>query len=128
MKLIGKNLSYSRIDLLYLSDPVYNRILELGFGKAIEDILECLQLNKAKEKLTQQNLLLSATLNEKVNRLAQISLDDPIMIGLHDDKIADHLSDDNEGVSKHLSDDYNLPEGLTQRYVKGKAFQCLRLF
>ena len=85
-------------------------------------------MNKAKEKLTQQNLLLSATLNEKVNQLAQISLDDPIMIGLHDDKIADHHSDDNEVVSKHLSDDYNLPEGLTQRYVKGKAFQCLRLF
>ena len=39
-----------------------------------------------------QNLLLSATLNEKINHLAKLSLKNPIMIGLDDKKIQSVLS------------------------------------
>ncbi|KAG8066924.1 hypothetical protein GUJ93_ZPchr0005g15594 [Zizania palustris] len=120
-------------------------ILELGFGKALEDILELLgsrndasEQNKNKmESMQRQNLLLSATLNEKVNRLAKISLKNPVMIGLEEqNKTSDSssargknhtslLSDDEEKIlEKHSTkvdqtvDDFKLPAQLVQRYVK----------
>lgn len=116
-------------------------ILELGFGKALEDILEHLgsrndasNQNKNKmEPMKRQNLLLSATLNEKVNRLAKISLKNPVMIGLDEQNSNAHgknhtslLSDDEEEIQeKHnvtveqAVDDFKLPAQLVQRYVKG---------
>ncbi|KAK3135516.1 hypothetical protein QOZ80_5BG0419890 [Eleusine coracana subsp. coracana] len=118
-------------------------ILELGFGKALEDILEHLgsrsgvpDQNKNKMgNMQRQNLLLSATLNEKVNRLAKISLKNPVMIGLDDQKKQSNmlgknhtslLSDDEEDeilekkndFVEHEHDDYKLPAQLVQRYVK----------
>jgi len=121
-------------------------ILELGFGKAVEDILEhlgsrngALDQNKNKgEHIRRQNLLLSATLNEKVNRLAKISLKNPVMIGLDDQKKPSGksntlgnshtslLSDDDEDgilekqndILEHAVDDFKLPAQLVQRYVK----------
>ncbi|XP_034588657.1 DEAD-box ATP-dependent RNA helicase 17 isoform X2 [Setaria viridis] len=123
-------------------------ILELGFGKAVEDILENLgsrngapDQNKNKgEHIRRQNLLLSATLNEKVNRLAKISLKNPVMIGLDDQKKPSGktnrlgnshtslLSDDDEDrilekrndILEHADavDDFKLPAQLVQRYVK----------
>ncbi|TVU19467.1 hypothetical protein EJB05_35617, partial [Eragrostis curvula] len=118
-------------------------ILELGFGKALEDILEHLgsrsgapDQNKNKiGHVQRQNLLLSATLNEKVNRLAKISLKNPVMIGLDDQKKQSSalgknhtslLSDDEEDeilekrndIMEHEHDDYKLPAQLVQRYVK----------
>ncbi|KAG8066929.1 hypothetical protein GUJ93_ZPchr0005g15594 [Zizania palustris] len=123
-------------------------ILELGFGKALEDILELLgsrndasEQNKNKmESMQRQNLLLSATLNEKVNRLAKISLKNPVMIGLEEqNKTSDSssargknhtslLSDDEEKIlEKHSTkvdqtvDDFKLPAQLVQRYVKGSS-------
>ncbi|CAL4893673.1 unnamed protein product [Urochloa decumbens] len=121
-------------------------ILELGFGKAVEDILEHLgsrngapDQNKNKgEHIQRQNLLLSATLNEKVNRLAKISLKNPVMIGLDDQKKPSGksnklgnshtslLSDDEDDgilekqndILEHAVDDFKLPAQLVQRYVK----------
>ncbi|CAL4908310.1 unnamed protein product [Urochloa decumbens] len=121
-------------------------ILELGFGKAVEDILEHLgsrngapDQNKNKgEHIRRQNLLLSATLNEKVNRLAKISLKNPVMIGLDDQKKPSGksnklgnshtslLSDDEDDgilenqndILEHAVDDFKLPAQLVQRYVK----------
>ncbi|KAL6620281.1 hypothetical protein ACP70R_035420 [Stipagrostis hirtigluma subsp. patula] len=115
-------------------------ILELGFGKAVEDILgllgsrnDALDQNKNKVgPMQRQNLLLSATLNEKVNRLAKISLKNPVMIGLEDQKkhlVKNHMSllsddDDEEIVNKRNDriedavDDFKLPAQLVQRYVK----------
>ncbi|KAF0924130.1 hypothetical protein E2562_008447 [Oryza meyeriana var. granulata] len=120
-------------------------ILELGFGKALEDILEHLgsrndASNQNKSKMgpmKRQNLLLSATLNEKVNCLAKISLKNPVMIGLEEqnkpsDSSSAHgrnhtslLSDDDEEIlEKHnviveqAVDDFKLPAQLVQRYVK----------
>ena len=79
-----------------------DRILELGFGKAIEEIIELLGSRQnglicnentgvRPSKFSRQNLILSATLNEKVNHLANISLDNPIMIGLDDKNISSEL-------------------------------------
>ncbi|KAI5021068.1 hypothetical protein ZWY2020_054478 [Hordeum vulgare] len=120
-------------------------ILELGFGKAVEDILGLLgsrndasDENKSKtDPMQRQNLLLSATLNEKVNRLANISLKNPVMIGLDEQKKPSErssalgkkhtslLSDDEEEIpDKHNNivepavDDFKLPAQLVQRYVK----------
>lgn len=44
-----------------------------------------------------QNLLLSTTLNEKVNHLAKLSLENPVMIGLDDKKIQPVLSSEDFG-------------------------------
>ncbi|KAL6905765.1 hypothetical protein ACP4OV_003366 [Aristida adscensionis] len=115
-------------------------ILELGFGKAVEDILGLLgsrndapdQKKNKVEHMPRQNLLLSATLNEKVNRLAKISLKNPVMIGLEEQKtnlVKNHtslLSDDDEVEIVHkqndkmenVVDDFKLPAQLIQRYVK----------
>lgn len=116
------------------------RILELGYGKEIEDILNVLG-SFGKEKtafrgleVQRQNLLLSATLNEKVNHLAKISLDNPIMVGLEDKKSDNkqnheemetsglNLNDEFETSGKLLSsscEEYKLPAQLLQRFIKG---------
>ncbi|KAG1339238.1 hypothetical protein COCNU_04G015440 [Cocos nucifera] len=124
-----------------------DRILELGFGKAVEEILDFLGSREngsvRKEfkggrtaKFSRQNILLSATLNEKVNQLANISLEDPVVIGL-DDKNNSYV-EPNPSISNfaslrsgmdgdlqhrgmvpsNLLDSYNLPSQLIQRYVK----------
>ncbi|XP_027173342.1 DEAD-box ATP-dependent RNA helicase 17 isoform X2 [Coffea eugenioides] len=120
-----------------------DRILELGFGKDIEEILDILgsrqQSAVAKDDITsryshfqRQNLLLSATLNEKVNHLAKISLENPVLIGLNDKKVQlksfhEHVgpveSDlenemGNSGEYLCSSDEFKLPAQLAQRYVK----------
>ncbi|KAL4563740.1 hypothetical protein LXL04_027785 [Taraxacum kok-saghyz] len=110
-----------------------DRILELGFGKEIEEILDILGSKGKNTEVVRQNLLLSATLNEKVNHLANISLEDPVMIGLDDKKI--QLQPSNKQATSLMSDaierlenggkvavtsneEYNLPSQLNQRYVK----------
>ncbi|KAJ0772276.1 putative RNA helicase [Helianthus annuus] len=112
-----------------------DRILELGFGKEIEEILDILgsrpHVSESKDAaFVRQNLLLSATLNEKVNRLANMSLDNPVMIGLDDTKTQPSnkqvkLLDDaiemlENSVKASITPDaeYKLPAQLNQRYVK----------
>ncbi|KAI3701371.1 hypothetical protein L6452_26388 [Arctium lappa] len=119
-----------------------DRILELGFGKEIEEIIDILgsKLNMSESKentvsgatgVVRQNLLLSATLNEKVNHLANISLDNPVMIGIDDKKMQPSSKqvtslDSNEINTSELSGEvaiasngeYKLPAQLNQRYVK----------
>ncbi|KAK1307860.1 DEAD-box ATP-dependent RNA helicase 17 [Acorus calamus] len=78
-----------------------------------------------------QNLLLSATLSEKVNHLARISLENPVLIGPNDKFSAKQPSQSGQlvlhnGRESNQSDmstsctteDYNLPSELTQRYVR----------
>ncbi|KAF5956478.1 hypothetical protein HYC85_003703 [Camellia sinensis] len=121
-----------------------DRILELGFGKDIEEILDLLGSRKQKSlsegnaisrisEFQRQNLLLSATLNEKVNNLAKMSLENPVMIGLDDSKLQtspslEHLESLGSDVDNELkysgklisssNEEYKLPAQLVQRYVK----------
>ncbi|KAK8969963.1 DEAD-box ATP-dependent RNA helicase 17 [Platanthera guangdongensis] len=124
-----------------------DRILELGYGKAIEEILDFLgsrQISATSQdirrmipnKIARQNLLLSATLNEKVNHLANISLQNPVMIGVVENFVSivptsslvkqiSSLDSDNDRELEPLSslpsqsvENYKLPNQLIQRYVK----------
>lgn len=136
--------SFVRMNLQWIVFDEADRILELGFGKEIEDILNILgskQSDSTGEKtgasrdagFQRQNLLLSATLNEKVNHLAKISLKDPVLIGLDEKKLQLHPSPQKVGSSgsdideelefpgkreMSLTSNYNLPSQLVQRYVK----------
>ena len=88
-------------------------------------------------------MLLSATLNEKVNHLAKLSLENPVMVGLDDKKIQPVLSSEDFGslgfdVNDELEQpdkltsspiaDFRVPSQLVQRYVIGlcwyKAWFC----
>lgn len=117
--------------------------MELGFGKDIEEILDLLGSRKTlhddqentvprNSKIQRQNLLLSATLNEKVNHLAKISLENPVMVGLDVKKIEqistpvsnDHSESDEDNEDQYSSKmptvgDYKVPIQLIQRYMKG---------
>lgn len=121
----------------------YGSILELGYGKEIEQIIKLLGSGQYEEGETddivpkgiqKQNLLLSATLNEKVNDLAKLSLDDPVMIGLDNSKLQQNLSiespaspdSDADDMVIHVnksvnpsSEDYGIPSQLVQKYVRG---------
>ncbi|CAL9774120.1 unnamed protein product [Musa acuminata subsp. burmannicoides] len=139
--------SFNYTNLRWIVFDEADRILELGFGKAVEEILDFLgsrqadhvckqHMNTKSAKFSRQNLLLSATLNDKVNHLANISLENPIMIGMDCKKdsavplklsLGDAVSSasavggDLEGVgalSSQLTENYNLPSQLVQRYVK----------
>lgn len=127
---------------------LHGRILELGYGKDIEEILNCLgtgNLNSGSKdvsavnpRVQKQNLLLSATLNEKVNHLANVSLENPVMIGLDDNMLGSttrNVSLKSNGVdivkeSKKTLDasneEYRLPTQLVQKYIKGTN-ETLRL-
>ncbi|KAL3332453.1 hypothetical protein AABB24_032829 [Solanum stoloniferum] len=135
--------SFSHTNLCWIIFDEADRILELGYGKEIEDILNILgskqQKSVGKDNTTsqisevqRQNVLLSATLNEKVNHLAEISLDNPVMVGL-DKKIELQLTHQDvkpmefngndilEKDGKLLSsstEEYKLPTQLLQRYIK----------
>ncbi|XP_039060637.1 DEAD-box ATP-dependent RNA helicase 17-like isoform X1 [Hibiscus syriacus] len=132
--------SFMHTNMRWIIFDEADRILELGFGKDIEEILDLLgsRANKSvgKEKSSEfrrQNLLLSTTLNEKVNHLAKISLENPVMIGLDNMKTQPDSSVNQSGsfssdVDEDLdysgnfvsssSGDYKLPAQLVQRYVK----------
>lgn len=122
----------------------FGSILELGYGKEIEQIIKLLgsgQNDQGEEDddivpkgVQKQNLLLSATLNEKVNHLAKLSLDDPVMIGLDNSKLHQNLSvespaspdSDADDMVIHVnksvnpsSEDYGIPSQLVQKYVRG---------
>ncbi|KAF7837556.1 DEAD-box ATP-dependent RNA helicase 17 isoform X1 [Senna tora] len=128
--------SFLYTNLCWIIFDEADRILELGFGKEIKEILDHIGTTNQENAVPRQNLLLSATLNEKVNHLAKISLEDPVMIGL-DGKRTEPISkieslgssdsdEDNEyneekNHSKILDSqigDYNVPTQLIQRYVK----------
>ncbi|KAJ8764178.1 hypothetical protein K2173_005103 [Erythroxylum novogranatense] len=141
---LNNTASFMHRNLQWIIFDEADRILELGFGKEIEEILEFLGSRKVgtsgkEDQVTyfsnsrRQNLLLSATLNEKVNHLAKISLENPVMIGLDDKKvqvdpsvecigsIQSDIDDELEHSNKATivsAGDYKLPAQLVQQYVK----------
>lgn len=145
--------SFVHSNLRWIIFDEADRILELGFGKEIQEILDLLgsreqgsmskdtALSKTHE-FERQNLLLSATLNDKVNHLAKISLENPVMIGLDDKRsqltsLPEHsgsLGSDRDDADYSLKitgpsvGDYNLPTQLNQRYVKVPCNARLSVF
>lgn len=133
--------SFLHTSLRWIIFDEADRILELGFGKEIEQILNILgsrnivSIGEGNEvsNVKRQNLLLSATLNEKVNHLAKISLETPVLIGLDEKKLPEdksHVrfgsleSDVKEEVEypsttmSSSTEDFKLPAQLVQRFVK----------
>ncbi|KAF3439721.1 hypothetical protein FNV43_RR17999 [Rhamnella rubrinervis] len=137
---LKNTMSFLHTNLRWIIFDEADRILELGFGKEIEEILEILGSRKHVSiskndaasgvfKSQKQNLLVSATLNEKVNHLAKISLENPIMVGFGDKKMQpisspEHSGSDRDDMEQQLkitgpsTGDYNLPAQLIQKYVK----------
>ncbi|XP_022154763.1 DEAD-box ATP-dependent RNA helicase 17 [Momordica charantia] len=121
-----------------------DRIFELGCGKEVEEILDHLGSRKniyvnkedaaSNFDFPRQNLLLSATLNENINRFAKISLENPIVIGLDGGNDAlefqpfergrflrHDITDEAEPTGKRESfsiGDYKIPTQLVQSYVQ----------
>ncbi|KAG7988548.1 hypothetical protein I3843_03G192400 [Carya illinoinensis] len=136
--------SFLHANLRWIIFDEADRILELGFGKEIEEILDILgsrQDASVDEEIAEsyisehprQNVLLSATLNEKVNHLAKISLENPVMIGLDYKKKQPVLSIKDFGslgsdanyelehpvkMMSSSNGDFRVPAQLVQRYVK----------
>ncbi|KAL0308394.1 UNVERIFIED_CONTAM: DEAD-box ATP-dependent RNA helicase 17 [Sesamum radiatum] len=134
--------SFVHTNLRWIVFDEADRILELGYGKDIEEILNCLGTSEDKSvtkgnsaatpEVQKQNLLLSATLNEKVNHLAKISLENPVMIGLDDKKILQNVNRNRISLEPDMADrveesrkmlsssaeEYKLPAQLVQRYIK----------
>ncbi|KAL3830062.1 hypothetical protein ACJIZ3_018864 [Penstemon smallii] len=128
--------SFTHKNLRWIIFDEADRILELGYGKDIEEILNSLGTKQHKSlnspEVQQQNLLLSATLNDKVNHLAKISLENPVLIGI-DDKVVQNMKYNHvkllesyvdnriEESPKMLStsnEEYRLPAQLVQKYAK----------
>ncbi|EFA79634.1 putative RNA helicase [Heterostelium album PN500] len=88
-----------------------DRLLDLGFEKAINDII---QLLDEKGSVNRQNILVSATLSDGIERLAALSLKEPVYIGL------DKSDDNNNNNSNELTanDQFNTPKQLDQMYVE----------
>lgn len=145
--------SFVHTNLRWIIFDEADRILELGFGKETEEILDLLgsrENGSGKENAAskssafeRQNVLLSATLNEKVNHLAKISLDNPVMIGLDDRKTkANPSHKDFESIESDIDEDsefswktagsankeYVLPVQLVQKYVKVSCGLRLAVF
>lgn len=137
---LKKTSSFVHKNLRWLIFDEADRILELGYGKDIEDILNCFgtrNLNPENEGISaenpdvqKQNLLLSATLNDKVNHLANISLQNPVMIGLDDKKMSGSRNhnislessvgrvDESRKTLDSSNEEYKLPAQLVQKYIK----------
>ncbi|KAH9305841.1 hypothetical protein KI387_010245, partial [Taxus chinensis] len=121
-----------------------DRLLDLGFGKDIAEILALLESGHlgycnentanhepSNDEYQRQNLLLSATLNDDVNNLAKISLHNPVTIGLEENrsfngKIKPSSGTATDVVTKerpqfeasNASTEYKFPAQLVQSYMK----------
>ncbi|KAL0346789.1 UNVERIFIED_CONTAM: DEAD-box ATP-dependent RNA helicase 17 [Sesamum calycinum] len=94
--------SFVHTNLRWIVFDEADRILELGYGKDIEEILNCLGTSEDKSvtkgnsaatpEVQKQNLLLSATLNEKSRRIQK--------------------------MLSSSAEEYKLPAQLVQRYIK----------
>ncbi|XP_067397712.1 ATP-dependent DNA helicase DDX31 isoform X2 [Emydura macquarii macquarii] len=96
-----------------------DRILDMGFEKDVAVILNA--LNAESER--RQNVLLSATLTDRVTRLADISLHDPVSIVIVDETCVRTRPEEEAGREAicspaHMEEDgFAIPEKLKQHVV-----------
>ncbi|XP_041049918.1 probable ATP-dependent RNA helicase DDX31 [Carcharodon carcharias] len=111
-----KNICFARVQWFVVDEA--DRLLDLGFEKDITVILNA--LNAAHEK--RQNVLLSATLTDGVNRLAGISLKEPANIYVTETNeskpafVTKGMKTKQEDI-KEDSECYSIPEQLQQFMV-----------
>eukprot|EP01103_Thecamoeba_quadrilineata_P002618 TRINITY_DN12542_c0_g1_i1.p1 TRINITY_DN12542_c0_g1~~TRINITY_DN12542_c0_g1_i1.p1 ORF type:complete len:653 (-),score=133.63 TRINITY_DN12542_c0_g1_i1:217-2175(-) len=91
-------------------------LLELGFEKDVKRIISIIDERRDMTKPQRQSVLLSATLREAVQKLANISLRDPIYINVDLQKTRQN-DENGEEDGEITSKQYQTPESLTQKYV-----------
>ncbi|XP_056602570.1 probable ATP-dependent RNA helicase DDX31 [Triplophysa dalaica] len=101
---------FSSVRWLILDEA--DRTLDLGFEKDLTVILNALNSTG----IARQNVLLSATLNEGLSRLASISMKDPVTIHVSEGSKGMTLAVPQTGIQA-LSDSYSVPERLKQHVV-----------
>lgn len=111
-----KNICFKRVQWLVVDEA--DRLLDLGFEKDIAVILNALNAANVKR----QNILLSATLTDGVNRLAGISLKDPVNISITETNQCKTTFATNEMKTEHKniekdSNSYSIPDQLQQFMV-----------
>ncbi|GAM19591.1 hypothetical protein SAMD00019534_027660 [Acytostelium subglobosum LB1] len=94
-----------------------DRLLDLGFEKSINDIITIMN-QKQQTRDKRQNILVSATLSEGINRLASLSLVDPVYVS-----VEGQLHTDENGQLKE--EGYVAPKQLDQYYVEVESKERL---
>ncbi|CCI50149.1 unnamed protein product [Albugo candida] len=90
---------YTKLQFLVLDEA--DRLLDLGFGPQIKQILEIL----GKQSSRTQNILVSATINSSVQQLASLSLQDPVFVD---------ADESNQGDKVQASGVFATPQQLKQ--------------
>nr|CCA21361.1 DEAD/DEAH box RNA helicase putative [Albugo laibachii Nc14] len=90
---------YAKLQFLVLDEA--DRLLDLGFGPQIGQILEKIRTKSAQT----QNILVSATINSNVKDLASLSLQDPVLVDADEASIGDQ---------SHPSTAFATPQQLKQ--------------
>nr|XP_028571926.1 probable ATP-dependent RNA helicase DDX31 isoform X1 [Podarcis muralis] len=114
-----KCIHFRHIQWLILDEA--DRILDLGFEKAVTAILNAINADGEKR----QNVLLSATLTDGVSRLADISLHDPVCISIAEGSLGSNTSKaeacakEDAGVASVSLEQrgFAVPENLQQNVV-----------
>ncbi|KAF0698866.1 Aste57867_10543 [Aphanomyces stellatus] len=100
--------TYNRLQFLILDEA--DRLLDLGFERSITQILDCLAA-KQDDDVVRQSILVSATINAGVERLAALSLQSPRFI--------------DADSAKGAADTYATPDQLIQHFMIVPAKQRL---
>ncbi|EQC41716.1 hypothetical protein SDRG_01673 [Saprolegnia diclina VS20] len=99
--------AYNRLEFLILDEA--DRLLDMGFERSITQILECIA-SKKDDDVVRQTILVSATINSGVERLAAMSLTSPRFI---------------DADTKEQAAVYATPEQLIQQFMIVPAKQRL---
>jgi ATP-dependent RNA helicase DDX31/DBP7 len=91
-----------------------DRLMELGFERKLEEIFEVM---KKKWEKKPQTLLISATLHSKINKLANLTLQNPIQVGFDfkGNEISKLMEFDKREKKENV---FTIPSTLKQFYVE----------
>ncbi|KAF2076721.1 hypothetical protein CYY_001978 [Polysphondylium violaceum] len=100
-----------------------DRLLDLGFEKDVTSIINLLDEKKLRSSV-RQNILVSATLNEGISRLASLSLHNPVYIGL-DRAALDPASNPFNAATHAEMEMLHAPKQLEQYFVEVESKERL---